>query len=188
MHESLLAELISGDPGRAQSALDGLAGQDASIIAPLLKLAESAQGEGRWWAVCALGRSPHARSDHLVPFVHDADPAVRQAALLGLASHAGESAVPALIGALADPDPLAANLAVSALVHAGPAAVPALLTAAEGRPLSMRVLALRALAGIKDQRAIPVMMRAMQGDSALLQHWAQQGLEGLGLDMVYLKP
>jgi hypothetical protein len=28
----------------------------------------------------------------------------------------------------------------------------------------------------------------MQEDSALLQHWAQEGLERLGLDMVYIKP
>ena len=36
--------------------------------------------------------------------------------------------------------------------------------------------------------AIPVMMQVMQEDSALLQHWAQEGLERLGLDMVYMKP
>jgi hypothetical protein len=45
-----------------------------------------------------------------------------------------------------------------------------------------------ALAEIRDHRAIPVMMQVMQEDSALLQHWAQEGPERLGLDMVYIKP
>jgi hypothetical protein len=47
---------------------------------------------------------------------------------------------------------------------------------------------LRALAGIRDHRAIQVMMEVMSEDSVLLQHWAQEGLERLGLDMVYIKP
>jgi hypothetical protein len=47
---------------------------------------------------------------------------------------------------------------------------------------------LRALAEIKDHRAIPVMMKVMEEDSALLQHWAKEGLDRLGLDMVYMKP
>jgi len=32
------------------------------------------------------------------------------------------------------------------------------------------------------------MMQVMDEDSALLQHWAKEGLERLGLDMVYMKP
>jgi HEAT repeat protein len=50
-----------------------------------------------------------------------------------------------------------------------------------------RILALRALAELRDHRAIPVMMQVMEEDSVLLQHWAQEGLERLGLDMVYIK-
>ena len=32
------------------------------------------------------------------------------------------------------------------------------------------------------------MMKVMEEDSVLLQHWAKEGLERLGLDMVYIKP
>ena len=53
---------------------------------------------------------------------------------------------------------------------------------------SARILALRALAELRDHRAIPVMMQVMEEDSVLLQHWAKEGLERLGLDMVYIKP
>jgi len=31
-------------------------------------------------------------------------------------------------------------------------------------------------------------MKSMNEESAALQYWAKQGLEWLGLDMVYIKP
>ena len=80
------------------------------------------------------------------------------------------------------------------MVKTGSPAVPALIEAVEppsgdgASSQSQRIHALRSLAEIRDHRAIPVMMQVMQEDSALLQHWAQEGLERLGLDMVYIKP
>ena len=89
---------------------------------------------------------------------------------------------------------MVATLAANALVKTGSPAVPSLIEAAK-RPTvegtssqTQRIHALRALAEIRDHRAIPVMMQVMQEESALLQHWAQEGLERLGLDMVYIKP
>jgi hypothetical protein len=32
------------------------------------------------------------------------------------------------------------------------------------------------------------MMKVMEEESSLLQYWAQEGLERLGLNMIYLKP
>jgi HEAT repeat protein len=49
-------------------------------------------------------------------------------------------------------------------------------------------LALRSLSEIGDHRAIPAMMKALGEESALLQYWATEGLQRLGLDMVYMKP
>jgi HEAT repeat protein len=80
------------------------------------------------------------------------------------------------------------SLAANALVKIGSASVPSLIEAVKNGPQSQRIHALRALAELRDHRAIPVMMKVMQEDSALLQHWAQEGLERLGLDMVYMKP
>lgn len=173
---------------RAEGAVNALAGADASVLPQLLDLARSPETDQRWWAVCALGLSPHCLAGSLLPFLSDASPEVRQAAVLGLCARADESAVAGLTAILADPDPMTAGLAVNALVKIGPAAVPALLEAVAGAPQSARILALRALAEIKDHRAIPVMMKVMQEDSALLGHWAHTGLERLGLDMVYIKP
>jgi hypothetical protein len=46
---------------------------------------------------------------------------------------------------------------------------------------------MRSLAAIKDHRAISLMLKASEDDSAVLNHWAQEGLEALGLNMVYIK-
>jgi HEAT repeat protein len=67
--------------------------------------------------------------------------------------------------------------------------VPSLLEVMHEAPAHVRILALRALSEVRDHRAIPVMMKCLNdNESALLQYWAQQGLERLGLDMVYIKP
>ena len=77
---------------------------------------------------------------------------------------------------------------MNALVKIGKVAVPSLIEVATRASLSTRIHVLRALAEIRDPRAIPVMMQVMEEDSVLLQHWAKEGLERLGLDMVYIKP
>jgi HEAT repeat protein len=51
----------------------------------------------------------------------------------------------------------------------------------------VRIHALRALAEIRDHRAIPILMKVKERDSALLQHRAKEGLDRLGLHMVYIK-
>ena len=186
--KNLLTDLTGGDEDRAQAAVVKLAASDASVLPALLDLAHSNVTDHRWWAICALGQSPHGLTEHLLPFLDDPSPEVRQAAILGLHSRADESAVPALVTALSDEDSMAANLAANALVKVGRASVPALIEIMESASQGARILALRALAEIKDQRAIPVMMKMMQADSALLQHWANEGLERLSLDMVYIKP
>ena len=91
----------------------------------------------------------------------------------------------ALIKALADEDPLTAGLAGNALVKIGSPSVPSLLEVMKARvepgrnnsPTGIRILALRALSEIRDHRAIPVMMKSLSEESALLQYWAKEGLE-----------
>jgi HEAT repeat protein len=89
---------------------------------------------------------------------------------------------------LSDADGMVGSLAATALVKIGSAAVPSLIEVVKTGAQSARILALRALAEIKDHRAIPIMMKVMEEESSLLQYWAQEGLERLGLNMIYLKP
>ena len=100
-----------------------------------------------------------------------------------------------LVQALSDEDLMVSSLAVNASGQDRKSAVPSLIEVVKHSPerskecsQSARIHALRALAEIRDHRAIAVMMKVMEEDFALLQHWAKEGLDRLGLDMVYIKP
>jgi HEAT repeat protein len=186
--ESLLEDLLSGDETRAEASIPALVELGADVIPALLDLAREPDADTRWWALRVLAQTPHSQAAWLVPFLSDPAPEVRQCAALGLSLRPDENAAQPLVQALSDADSMVGVLAAKALVRIGTAAVPSLIEVVKSGAPSQRILALRALAEIRDHRAIPVMMQAMQEDSALLQHWAQEGLERLGLDMVYIKP
>ncbi len=188
--ETLLADLTGGDDERAENAISALVALGAEAIPPLLNLTRSDDADLRWWAVRALASSPHTRTVDLIPLLSDPVPEVRAAAALALCAHPGEEALPALVNSLADEDSLTAGLAGNALGKIGAPAVPSLLEVMNDAPTGIRILALRALVEIRDHRAIPVMMSCLnnENESAVIQYWAQQGLERLGLDMVYIKP
>jgi HEAT repeat protein len=183
-----LDDLVSGDETRAEAAIPELIEMDDAAIPALLEVTKSSDVDSRWWALRALASAPHARSELLIPFLNDPAPEIRQCAALGLAIKADASATEPLVRALSDEDSMTGSLAANALTKIGNAAVPSLIEAVKNGAQSQRIHALRALAEIKDHRAIPIMMQVMQEESALLQHWAQEGLERLGLDMVYIKP
>jgi HEAT repeat protein len=186
--QDLLKELTSGNETRAEEAVQSLISLGEEALPALLDLTRSSDVDHRWWALRVLAQSPHARADWLVPFLNDPAREVRQCAALGLAIKPAESATPPLVRALSDEDSMVSSLAVNALVKIGKAAVPPLIDVVKSGAQSARIHALRALAEIRDHRAIPVMMKVMEEDSALLQHWAKEGLDRLGLDMVYIKP
>ena len=191
--QELLGDLTSGNETRAEKVVPRLIELGEEATPALLDLTRSPNADHRWWAVRVLAQSPHAQAEWLVPFLSDPAREVRQCAALGLAIKPGESAVESLVQALSDEDSMVSSLAVNALIKIGNPAVPSLIEVVK-HPVersvsqSARIHALRALAAIRDHRAIPVMMQVMGEDSALLQHWAKEGLERLGLDMVYIKP
>ena len=187
MHE-LLAELTSGDDTRAENSIPAIVDLGMAAIPTLLELTRAEEVDSRWWAVRALAASPHTRTENLIPLLSDSASEVRAAAALALCNHPDESAIPALINTLSDEDSLTAGLAGNALVKIGSPSVPSLLTVMSEAPTSIRIIVLRALSEIRDHRAIPVMMKSLSEESAVLQYWAQEGLQRLGLDMVYGKP
>jgi HEAT repeat protein len=149
---------------------------------------ESSDADHRWWAVRTLAQSPQAQTEWLLPLLNDSAAEVRQAAALGLCSHPNETAIRPLIQALSDADSMVSELARNALVVIGKPAVPFLLEVPRDAQQRSRINALRALAEIVDYSTIPTLMAALEEDSVMMQHWAEEGLERLGLNMVYLKP
>jgi HEAT repeat protein len=186
--DNLLADLASGDDARAESAISGLLALGAAPVPALVDMTRSKDTDSRWWAVRALAQSPHARTEDLLPLLNDPASEVRAAAALAVCSHPDEMAVPALVKSLSDEDSLTAGLAAKALVAVGSPAVPALIEVIQGAKNGVRILAIRALAELKDHRAIKTMMSALEDESAVVQYWAKEGLDRLGLNMVYGKP
>jgi HEAT repeat protein len=92
-----------------------------------------------------------------------------------------------LVWALDDPDPLARRLAGEALEAVGSEAVPALLEVMGDGSHVARLEAARALANIGDARAIPALFEALD-DSALMEYWASEGLERMGVGMIFFNP
>jgi len=194
----LLDALARGDDEAAESAVAALLQEGAVSPEIFLPLLASPDPEARWWALRALGEIPHSRAfAALLEALHTPEAEIRQCAALGLRHHArrgleeeaASQAVVALVPLLADADRLLAGLARDALTALGARAVPALLeTLQKGAPAA-RLEAMRALAHIGDQRAIPAMFAALtEDDTALLQHWAEEGLEKMGVGMVFFKP
>jgi HEAT repeat protein len=188
--QELLAELISGDDTRAENSIPAITALGMAAMPALLDLTRAVEADTRWWAVRALAASPHTRTEDLLPLLSDSAPEVRAATALALCSHPDECAITALVKTLEDTDSLVAGLAGNALVKIGSPSVPNLLKVMKEVQLGIRTrsVALRALSEICDQRAIPAMMKSLGEESALLQYWAKEGLERLGLDMVYMKP
>jgi len=187
--QELLGELLSGDESRAENAVPALIEFGEDAIPALMDLTRSPDVDSRWWAIRTLAQSPLLQTEWLIPFLlNDPAPEVRQCAALGLGTQADESSIQPLVTALSDADSMVGNLAMHALVKIGKGSVPSLIECVKSKSQSARILALRALAEIKDHRAIPLMMQVMDEESVLLQHWAKAGLERLGLDMVYIKP
>ncbi len=186
--EELLADLTSGDEQRAEAAALRLAEMGDRVLGPLEKLLDSEVADRRWWAIRTIGQMPSPRIDLLIRALRDRSGDVRAAAALALATHPDEKAVPALVKALEDHDSIVAVLAVNALISIGKPAAPALIEAYPAMNPHGKIQTMRALADIRDHRAIPLMMKAIEEESALMRFWAEQGLERLGLNMVYIKP
>ncbi len=184
----LLADLTSGDETLAEAAANSLALVGASALPRLQTLLESSNADYRWWAVRTLAQFDAPPLEWLTRSLNDPAPEVREAAALALSSHPEEKSVPALIHALSDSDSMVGTLAANALVLIGSVAVPSLLERYENSPLNARIHILHALAEIRDHRAIQLMMKAMDSGSAMLNYWAREGIERLGLNMVYIKP
>ncbi len=185
----LLANLTSGNEERAEAALPLLHELDRETVIPALRaLLDSPEIDTRWWAARALASFPEVEADLLLPLLDDPAPEVRQCAALGLCSHPSERSIPALICALSDPDSLVADLAARALIAIGRPAADALIAVLKEGSQSAKIHAMHALAKIADPRAIQPMIEALSNDSAMLQYWAEIGLENMGVNMVYLKP
>lgn len=186
--ELLLIDLNSGDDIRAEQAVAGLTAYELEVIPALQEMLISPVVDTRWWAVRCLAQMENPPRSLLVESLDDRSQEVKQCAALAISHHPDESAIPLLLNLIADLDSVTTNLAATALIAIGQKAIPGLLEILPILKDLNRIEAFRAIASIADHRAIPVLMSAFEEDSLAINYWAEEGLNRLGLDMVYLKP
>ena len=124
----------------------------------------------------------------LIEFVNGSDDETRAAAIYALRTRSTADAVTALITVLANPDTFLARTACDSLIHIGKVATSNLIEALKDQNIQTRGLAARALAHIKDQSSIPALFNALDDESIMVQYWADEALEKMGVGQIYFKP
>jgi len=188
--DALFVDLISGNEARAERAALRLGAIGNATLPGLEPLLKHADPDIRWWAVRTLGEMADPVIEPLLKrALADDAAAVQSCAARALITSPFASLIPDLVGCLEAGDSLLTRLAGTALAAAGAAAVPALIDVMESGSQRARLEAVKALAEIKDPRAIPVFFNAVQeGDSPLVEYWAEIGLDRLGIGMTFFKP
>lgn len=184
-----LDNLSCGEDARAEEALSHLAAWGPEVVDALQARLSNPAVEVRWWAVRALAEVQDPRvPELLVKALADPDKSVRWCAGLALRTHPSQRAIPQLTFMLNDDDGLTRRLAGDALVAIGSLAVPRLMETLQGNHQLARIEAVRALAKIGDEHAIPALFEALDDGSALVEYWASEGLEKMGVGMMFFKP
>ena len=186
---ALIAELTSGSDTRAEAAALHLAAEGPQSLAILKELIAEANPEVRWWAARALAEvDDPGVTQLLVQALGDPSAEVRQCGALALSCQPDSQAIPDLIQCLAAPDRMLARLAGNTLVVMDSVAVPDLIEVMGNGSQAARLEAARALSEIGDTRAIPVLFKALEEDSAVLEYWAEEGLKNMGVGMTFFEP
>jgi len=187
--EQLLSDLTSGDDARAEAAVPALTVHGPAVIKALLELLASPLEDHRWWSCRALAAFPQPQATAgLMQSLSDPKLAVRRCAALGLRQRPSPTAIEPLLSALAADDALLRRLAADALATVGPPAIPGLEHAANTGQPAVRIEAVRALAEMRHPDALSPLFRLIEDPSSMVQHWAEEGLERLGIGMAFFRP
>jgi HEAT repeat protein len=190
---NLITVLTGGNDQKAESAAGAILqfaqNKPDEVFNTICVLVDSENPDTRWWGVRLLAELNNDGSlPYLLASLRDEDKYVRQCAALGLRKNPRTAAVPDLMDALNDEDYLVVELATDALTEIGDAAVPGLIEILKNGNQKARLEAVRALAEIGDQRSIPELFSLLDDDSQLIAYWANEGLERMGVGMVYYLP
>jgi HEAT repeat protein len=186
---ALVAELTCGEETRAEKAAQEIASLQTDAIPVLQSLLNSPDEDTRWWATRTLGAIPDRKvTPLLLRALRDSTESVRYCAAVALREQPDATAIPSLISVLGNRDAIFSRLAADALAAIGTPATPALIAVFENGSHTEVIYAVRALSQIGDYRAIPALFKALDHDSIVIQHWADKGLDNLGVGMTFFDP
>lgn len=184
----LLEHLIKGDENLAERSSVKLAAYGEMVVPLLEERLESSEVDQRWWAIRTIAQMTSPPMDLLLRSLDDKSSEVQQCAALSIYHHPDLRAVPLLIKLIEDTDNLTVNLAASALIAIGKGSTDSLLEKYPDFKGVSKIEAIRALACIQDEKAIPVLLSALDEDSLSVNYWAEEGLNRLGLGMEHFIP
>jgi HEAT repeat protein len=187
--EYLLAELTSGDDIRAESASGQFISYGKAAVEALIDLYNNEDADIRWWAIRALSafNLPKAK-EYLTRGLRDESLEVRQCATLALRENPDPAAIPELVSLLGHKNKMLSRLAGDALIAIGKEATQAIIYLIEIGPQTGKIEATRVLASIEDPESISSLFKLLDEDSTLLRYWAEEGLNKMGIGMVFFKP
>ena len=190
--DQLLADLTSKDDPRAEAAVVQIIHYGQPAFDALTKMAQDPDPDIRWWAIRALSEFTDQDASLLfIKALSDSDLEIQACAALALRLQPNPKAIPNLVNLLGHPDQLLSRLAGNALVALGIKSTQPLIDLVnEGNSVSQRTRleAVRALAEIKDPTSISTLFKIYQEGSSIMQHWAEEGLNRMGIGMVFFDP
>jgi HEAT repeat protein len=186
-------ELIRRFSGLDEAACDAEAvalGQKGQAGLPdLIALLAAAEADPRFWAVRGLwvNGSPEAVKI-LIEALGDESEMVRSGAAYALGTLKAAAAVEALAHLLTNDPSDSGNHAADALAKIGQPAAPALIKALQHEQAWGRVRAAKALVSVESRSAITALFHALEDESYLVRHYAEEALARMGVgQMVYFR-
>lgn len=186
---ALIERFSSADDAACEAAAIALGQQSAAGLAALAELLSAAEADARFWAVRGLwaNGSPEA-VELLLPGLSDPEEMVRSGAALALGELKAEAAVEALVTLLATDSTESGNHAADALAKIGQPAAEVLVRALQDERPWVRVRAAKALVSVESKQAIPALFRALDDESYVVRHHAEEALARMGVgQMVYFR-
>lgn len=184
-----LDQLTSGDDKRAEFAGSQVPENSTLALDSLEKIIGEENIENKWWACRALSSFSNPRASKLlINCLVDENKSINYCAAKGLQIQPAIEALKPLVKILDQADALLRRLAGDALIALGFEATEALIeNLKEGTQIS-KVESARALAFIQDPQSIGALFEALNSGSSMLEYWAQEGLEKMGLGMRFFSP
>lgn len=188
--ELLQKDLTSGDDDRAEAAALEIGKLGDAALPVIHDLLSSSSADERWWATRTLAVLNSEQSIKLlIEQCGDPDLDVRACAILAL-GELGERSAPAvstLIERMTQANVYEGMLAADALARIGKAATMQLVQALKEGTAAVRGRAARALSVIADPRSIPALIAALDDESAIVEHYANDVLPRLGVGSILLE-
>ncbi len=190
MLDQLLNQLDGSDDGDSEAGAVALGKMGETVLPHLTALLADGSADARFWVVRALWvMGTAAATDALIRILDDPNEMVRSGAALALGELKAESAVERLAQLVREEQGSPGDHAADALSKIGKPAADFLIHALNDARSRVRIRAVRALVPIQSHDAIPALFQALDDESYVVRHYAEDALGRMGVgQIVYLAP